>query len=399
MYFRFTAGLLLAMGISTIGSASVLQSWSEKKWDDSQKYVKSVQGEIGTQKTAFDGELAAHKTTLDNIAQLVAPLEKRSMWMELFKAVNECLPSEEGNALDETDIMKQKKIRLTSITTRKVTDVAEWHKKFVDAGQTELFAVPDQTAPAAAPGYIVTLRGFHFYNHKDLPFEATDRRFVESAFVSNLRKWTLDAGGVDVPVGQLGISYPIVAYCLKSPMQYDPNQPTSGMMTGGGMMGGGMMDGMLGGSGADGGDLASSGGVGMPPGMSGGAGMMSGAGMRSGMGPPGMAGGAAMGPPGMGSGAGMMGPGKRGAPGAGGEGTSNDPNQLSGAQGPIFQQQEQKQLQVLDRSDFVVQFIWTPTVDRDRKPEDPRVTADATAGGGDAGAAHTDPAAAPAAAQ
>jgi len=408
------AGLLLAMGISTIGSASVLQSWSEKKWDDSQKYVKSVQGEIGTQKTAFDGELAAHKTTLDNIAQLVAPLEKRSMWMELFKAVNECLPSEEGNALDETDIMKQKKIRLTSITTRKVTDVAEWHKKFVDAGQTELFAVPDQTAPAAAPGYIVTLRGFHFYNHKDLPFEATDRRFVESAFVSNLRKWTLDAGGVDVPVGQLGISYPIVAYCLKSPMQYDPNQPTSGMMTGGGMMGGGMlgggmMDGMLGGSGADGGDLASSGGVGMPPGMSGGAGMMSGAGMRSGMGPPGMggaamgppgmAGGAAMGPPGMGSGAGMMGPGKRGAPGAGGEGTGNDPNQLTGAQGPIFQQQEQKQLQVLDRSDFVVQFIWTPTVDRDRKPEDPRMTAAATAGGGDAAAAPADPAAAPAAAQ
>jgi len=101
----------------------------------------------------------------------------------------------------------------------------------------------------------------------------------------------------------------------------------------------------------------------------------------------------------MASGAGMMGPGKRGAPGAGGEGTSNDPNQLTGSQGPIFQQQEQKQLQVLDRSDFVVQFIWTPTVERDRKPEDPRVTAAATAGGGDAAAAPTDPAAAPAAPQ
>ncbi|MFM7834966.1 MAG: hypothetical protein ACKPJD_24480, partial [Planctomycetaceae bacterium] len=344
--------------------------------------------EIGTQKTAFDGELASHKTTLDNIAQLVAPLEKRSIWMELFKAVNECLPSEEGDALDEADIMKQKKIRLTSITTRKVTDVAEWHKKFVDAGQTELFAVPDQTPPTSAPGYIVTLRGYHFYNHKDLPFEATDRRFVEAAFVSNLRKWKLDAGGVEVPIGQLGISYPLVAYCLKSPMQYDPNQPTSGMMTGGGLgggLGGGMMDGMMSGGSADGGDLAGSG-AGLAPGMGGGAGMMSGmgAGMRSGMGPPGMGGGAA------------MGPGKRGAPGAGGGAAGTDPNQLTGAQGPIFQQQEQKQIQILDRSDFVVQFIWSPTVERDRKPEDARVTA---AAGTDAAAAATDPAAAPAAPQ
>ena len=119
-----------------------------------------------------------------------------------------------------------------------------------------------------------------------------------------------------------------------------------------------------------------------------------GAGMRSGMGPPGMGGGAAMGPPGMGGG--MMGPGRRGAPGAGGDAAGTDPNQLTGAQGPIFQQQEQKQIQMLDRSDFVVQFIWTPTVERDRKPEDPRVTAAAAT---DPGAAATDPAAATAAPQ
>ncbi len=408
------AGLLLAMGISTIGSASVLSSWSEKKWDESQKYVKTVQGEIGAQKTAFEGELGAHKTTLDNIAQLVAPLEKRSIWMELFKAVNECLPVEEGDALDEADIMKQKRVRLTSITTRKVTDVAEWHKKFVDAGQTELFAVADQTPPTAAPGYIVTLRGYHFYNHPDLPFEETDRRFIEAAFVSNLRKWKLESGGVEVPVGKLGISYPIVAYCLKSPMQYDPNQPSGGMMTGGGAMGGmagmgDMLAGGLGSGGADGGDLASSGGVGMPPGMGGGAGMMSGMGpgMRgamgapgmggsAGMGPPGMGGAAGMGPPGMGGAAGMMGAGKRGAPGAGGERGAQDPNQLTGAQGPIFQQQEQKQVLVLDRSDFVVQFIWIPTLEP-RQDVDPRAATAATADPAAAGAA--DPASGSAAPQ
>ena len=77
---------------------------------------------------------------------------------------------------------------------------------------------------------------------------------------------------------------------------------------------------------------------------------------------------------------GMMGPG--GVPGqAGGEA-----GEVSGAQGPIFQQQEQQEIQILDRTDFVVQFIWIPTIERDRKPEDPRAAAAAT----------TDPSAAPA---
>jgi hypothetical protein len=98
----------------------------------------------------------------------------------------------------------------------------------------------------------------------------------------------------------------------------------------------------------------------------------------------------------MGGAAGMMGAGKRGAPGAGGEGGAQDPNQLTGAQGPIFQQQEQKQVLVLDRSDFVVQFIWIPTLEP-RQDVDPRAATAATTDPAAAGAA--DPAAGSAAPQ
>ena len=398
------AGLLLCMGVGTIGSAGTLTSWSEKKWDDSQKYVAGVQSEIGQQKTQYDAEDATHKKILDDISQLVAPLEKRSLWLELFKAVNECLPADEGNALDETDLMKQKKIRLTSITTKKVADVAEWHKRFVDAQRVEDFPTADQTPPASAPGYVVTLKGYHFYNHKDLRFEDTDRRFLENNFVVNLRKWVLNSGGMEVPVGKIGISYPVVAFSLKSQQQYDPNRPqgNGGLSSGGagGMMtGGGMLGGTLGGDMA-GSDLASSPGVGLAPGSGASAMGMSGRGsaMMAGGAGAGMPGGGMRGPgsmrgPGGKSGGGMLGPG--GMMGEGGAGMPGQPGgnagEVSGTQGPIFQQQEQKEIQILDRTDFVVQFIWTPTIERDRKPEDPRATA-AT----DPNAAPADPSAAPA---
>jgi hypothetical protein len=65
--------------------------------------------------------------------------------------------------------------------------------------------------------------------------------------------------------------------------------------------------------------------------------------------------------------------------------------QVPGGKGPIFKEAEKKELKVIDRTDFVVQFIWTPTVERDRKDTDPRIPESA---GADAAAAPADGAAA-----
>lgn len=356
------AGLLLAMGVSTIGSAAVARSFGPSKWKEPSDYVDRIQGKITAEKNNYGTAESTHKKNLEDIAQLVAPLEKRSLWMELFKAVNECMPAEEGNALDETDITKQKKIRLTSITAKKVEDVSLWHKAFVDGQRVEDFSVPDQTPPASAPGYIVTLKGYHFYNNKEIPFAEKDRRFVENTLVSNLRKWVLNSGGVEIPVGKIGITYPVVAFSVLEQQNYDPNQRLGGLGGAGNMMtgmgsGGGMMPGGMPGSygsapsmpgETDGALSPGSGGMGMgapgmPPGM-----------------PPGMG-------PGMGTGPAMSsGKGAMGAPGMQSGGAAGP-----GA-GPVFAEKEQKEIKVIDRTDFVVQFIWTRTLERERKAEDPR---------------------------
>ena len=341
------AGLLLTMGISTMGSASVLKSYSLSKWEDEQKLVDQVQSEIGAQKSAFGSEEGTHTTILGSIDQLVAPLQKRSLWMELFKAVNECLPYDEGDALDQADITLQKKLRITSISAKKVEDVAAWHQKFVDAEKVEDFAELDRTAPTSQKGYIVTLKGHHYFNNKEKhDFSEIDKRFVEKTLVANLRQYTLNSGGLEVPIGKIGISHPVVAWSLLEQEKYDPNLRIGSQMTGmggGGMMPGGMMPGMMSGG----------------EGYGGGEGYAGGPGADTAMGPGAMMPGSEAMPPGTGYPGGMP-------PGGG---------QTPGGKGPIFRKAEKQAVKIVDRTDFIVQFVWVPTIERERKEVDPRAPA------------------------
>jgi type IV pilus assembly protein PilM len=386
------AGLLLAMGVSTMGSAAVLTTYSEGKWKEYQDKVEAVQGEIASQKTAFGGEESKHTQIVTEIGQLVAPLEKRSLWMELFKAVNECLPYDEGDALDTTDVTKQQRLRIQSITAKKVEDVSAWHTKFVEAQLVENFSEMDQKTPEGVDGvktgYIVTLKGYHYFNNTDNPTDfPLEGQFVTDTLVRNLREWILQRDGVEVPVGKIGISHPVLAWSDTNKEKYDPNQRLGagnpGFTGGGGMgMGMGMGSMGMGGGGSDmmmgeggGGDMSGY----APPGGSDGSGGLGSGGL--GMGGPGMGaggpgmgsmgmGGPGMGGPGMGMGSGMMGPGMGGAGAGGGIGSG---------QGPMFKGKEKKEVKEVDRTDFIVQFIWIPTIERNRKEKDPR-TPEATAG-------------------
>ena len=217
----------------------MLRSFSEEKWSEQQTFVKTVQSEIAAQKTAYGATEGEHKKILENIDRLVAPLEKRAIWMELFKAVNECLPRDEGDALDQADITRQNKVRIESFTTMKVADVSAWHQSFAN-GQPESrladFDLRDRTPPENKEGYIVTLKGFHlhnFENPKDEEFKMQNRLYLENTLLKNLRQWELNSGGVTVPVGKIGISHPILAFSMKTPVPYDPNERAGGAMTGG----------------------------------------------------------------------------------------------------------------------------------------------------------------------
>jgi len=218
------ASLLVALGISTAVTASVSQSVSEERFASAYSRVKELEQYVRTRKSNYSAQESAHAAILGDIDRIAAPLERRSLWLELFKAINVCLPRDEGEDLDEADVTRQKKIRIKSIATRKVTDVKEWHTAIVDdPNHKESFIVADREQVPTGEGYIVTIAGYHVFQDP-VEFRNSKQFFVDKTLGKNLRQWTVEGeGGVTIPVGQLGISHPVIVQASTKKVMWDPN--------------------------------------------------------------------------------------------------------------------------------------------------------------------------------
>lgn len=327
------AGLMMAMGIATIGSARVLNSVSEGKFATGHKAVKDLEAAVSSNKSAYEAERGAHEQILQNIEQLAAPLKRRELWMELYKAVNLCLPQDEGNDLDQSDPELQKQIRVTDFVSKRVDDVSEWHTALVDSTLKEDFLDPQdaETAPSGS-GYVFTVIGYHFYNHKSLDYTEISREFVEKTLARNLKNWTIDG----FPVGKLGISHPIVVQAIDSKYIYDPNARAGATSAIGGMGGMGGMAGAMGEGYEDDGDMGLELGMGMGMGMAMGEGYEEGSYEE-----------------GLGRGGGVL----------------ASPNDVLDS---IEEDQEEKRQ--IKRTDFILQFVWIPTPVDQRTDQPPSVS-------------------------
>ena len=320
------AGLLLVMGLSTFASARVLSSVSEAKFKDGHAAVTDLQSLVSGNTSAYDSQKADHDANKKAILDLTAPLQKRELWMELMKTVNDCLPRDEEDALDIFDPQLQRQLRIQSFVQKKVENVSAWHEALLGANLSEEFHSDDaKTAPDGA-GYIITLTGHHYFNHPDQPYDTRNRGFVENTLIANLRQWVMDrdgaaAGAAPTPVGQLGISHPIVVWALDNEVPYDPNARigSANSLGGGmGMMGG--RTGMMGGSGSDGGEDN----------------------YESGSGD-------------------AMSRGGMGLSGLGGLGASTTGRQQGSGLTPLEQiKKDESEVRLITRTDFVVQFAWVP---------------------------------------
>lgn len=356
------AGLLLTVGVSTFLSANVLRSYSPGTWGVAHDAVSQLESTVSSNKQAYDAVKAAHEQNKEAIDELTAPLQKKTVWLELIKAINDSLPRDVGDEKDITDVTLKKRLFIQEFTHKKVADVAEWHSALVEGGLKEDFHPDDVEVSPAGEGYIVTLTGYHLYNSKDetkANYEETGFNFVNNTIIENLRQWKLDNNdGTMTPIGQMGISHPVLVWHQDVPYIYDPNRKAGAPGMGG--MGG--MGGYGGGGDYGGGDYGGglSGGGGMGPG-----GM--GPGGPGGMGPggPGGIGGMAGG---RGPGAGMMGPGGGGDYGEGAYGQGGLAGGAGKPQlGPLDEIEDEKnEVQNLTKTQFVVQFAWVPIAEDER---------------------------------
>lgn len=206
------ASLLMGLSVSVMGYAQAANAVSKDRFSEVESKAGSFKSSINSKKSEYDSAKGSHDELVQKGGELVGYLDRQSLWMELFRAINECLPRPIGNQRDEEDITKIPRITIRSVTAERKKDVGEWfkgldeqHKKYLMPGERE--------AGPEGPGYIVTLAGEHFYSPEDRLGGGII--FVRDTLIQNLRQQFLqqpDNLMGPVPVGHIGISYPVITF-------------------------------------------------------------------------------------------------------------------------------------------------------------------------------------------
>lgn len=251
----------------------------ENYWKPAADEADRVVATANDYKTKYEQARESYKKVDTAGLYLVQNLEGRELWIELLKALNECLPrSPAGGNLP---FEKRREIKITQIECQRLNNLSEWWNTVKDVyheakrSREQMAAVtttspsepvPDvekraeiltprdmeravgseklmgkeeapapQPAPAAeaqpstpevagpsGPGWVFQLTGYHYHNPLDEPGnQGAD--YVRNTLIANLEQ--PEVNGVDV--GRLGIGFPVLVYAPKIDFNYQLEVPES----------------------------------------------------------------------------------------------------------------------------------------------------------------------------
>ncbi|HUQ72900.1 MAG TPA: type IV pilus assembly protein PilM [Planctomycetaceae bacterium] len=211
------ASLLCGMAISTAGYGNVWHSVSTERFGDAEKQAADIASEAGTLKSKYGAEESRNTTAKAAGDQLVGMLPTREMWLEIFKSINECLPRDVGEQLDEEEIMKKHRISLSSITCKKYADLSAWYSSLAE--EKKLYMTDeDKAAGPTGSGYVFTLHGHHYHHEPTNPKTGQGHMYEQNTLLANLKKPVVEwkdpfTGNVSrVDVRRAGISHATETY-------------------------------------------------------------------------------------------------------------------------------------------------------------------------------------------
>lgn len=233
------AVLLVALATSAFGFARVYDSVSEKRFGEAEKTITDVVKTSTDLKNEYRKETSNNTNIRRDGDTLVGALDRRAQWLELYKAVSECLPRD---TVEKRDIRLQNRVIITSFLPHYVPDLAAWYNG-LSSHAKELLSDADRKAPPSGSGYVVTLTGYHYHDEtKGLEFKYRPpdappnydpqqnltlyhEGYLRAQFLANLQQWSVPAhdNSGEVKVGGIGISHATVADCGRPVPEYlDP---------------------------------------------------------------------------------------------------------------------------------------------------------------------------------
>ncbi|MFO0919807.1 MAG: type IV pilus assembly protein PilM [Planctomycetaceae bacterium] len=205
------AALLFGLATSAALHGQALQSVSETRFGEVEKKAKDIDEYAKKLDKNYKAQVAANEALREQGQKLVSALDTRELWLEVYKAIDECLPRDIAKQQDIEDIRLQNRISLKTITTKRYEDLDTWYNEKIansDGPKGYLLASEKETGPSG-PGYVFTLQGVHHHEEKDNTQTGWGIPYVIATLLHNLQQWEVRHEDQDfaTPVRKLGITH------------------------------------------------------------------------------------------------------------------------------------------------------------------------------------------------
>ena len=179
------AVLLVGYAVSTMGNARSFAKPHSEEFKKAEETANQLKTKVGGYESAYTAEKGKFTATQAELESLIKG-RRDLMPLEAYNAVIDCLPRDEGDEQDETQIEKRELISITHFTWEKKADVGEWYSK-LNTEQKFYMTEEDKTAAPSGEGYIVTIMGQHWHYNPD---DSLDRglSYVVSKFLRKLQQ-------------------------------------------------------------------------------------------------------------------------------------------------------------------------------------------------------------------
>ncbi|QDT42725.1 Competence protein A [Gimesia alba] len=226
------AALLVGLCISTVGFSNVANSVSTDRFGSVESKVKNLTTQVSGYQSSYSGAEGEFTALIEKGDKLVWNLDTRDDWLEVYKAIDECLPRDVDDQLDNEQIEKRNRIKLPGITVEHQADLAQWFEKLSPQAKSLLPKV-DQETPPEGEGYVFTLQGVHYHHDESKPTTDVGVLYVHETLLKNLQSWTVkNPDSAPVDVRKMGITHATVLEDSRDTFDYYPNGQPRGMRRG-----------------------------------------------------------------------------------------------------------------------------------------------------------------------
>ena len=206
--------MLIGLATSAAGYGAVWHSVSKARFGAAEEEAGKVEGEATALKGKYSTEVTKNGTLQTAGQKLVGSLQTCENWLEVYKAIDECLPRDIGKGLDETEISKMQRISIRSITCKKHSDLATWFSSpAITEGVKSYMTEGDAKTGPTGAGYVFTLQGVHYHDEKEKTATGRGVNYVRTTLLANLQSTfaregqRANGGPADTPVRVIGISH------------------------------------------------------------------------------------------------------------------------------------------------------------------------------------------------